>query len=212
MTTKSIQNDPILEALLTSQARVEILKLLFLISSNRHYLREIATLTKQPIRAVQRELARLESAGLVQSWTEGNRKYFQADRDLSVFPEIRALLMKTAGINELVQQHLMEVADSIHIAFLFGSYASGKKTPSNDIDLMVIGEITSRSLANVLVPARDILGREINPVIMDLEAFRQKVVDKDPFIQNVLREPKIFLIGNEDELREIAKARTAKIN
>ena len=74
MTTKSIQNDPILEALFTSQARVEILKLLFLISSNRHYLREIASLTKQPVRAVQRELARLEAAGLIQSWTEGNRK------------------------------------------------------------------------------------------------------------------------------------------
>jgi predicted transcriptional regulator len=126
MTTKSIQNDPILEALFTSQARVEILKLLFLISSNRHYLREIATLTKQPVRAVQRELARLEAAGLVQSWTEGNRKYFQADRDLSVFPEIRALLMKTAGMKELVQQHLLEAVDSIQIAFLFGSYASGK--------------------------------------------------------------------------------------
>jgi predicted nucleotidyltransferase/predicted transcriptional regulator with HTH domain len=208
MTTKSIQNDPILEALFTSQARVEILKLLFLISSNRHYLREIATLTKQPVRAVQRELARLESAGLVQSWTEGNRKYFQADRDLSVFPEIRALLMKTAGMKELVQQHLLEVTDPIHIALLFGSYASGKETPSSDIDLMVIGEITSRPLANVLGPAREILGREINPVIMNLEEFQQKVLDKDPFIQSVLREPKIFLIGDEDELGEIAKAGT----
>lgn len=209
MTTKSIQKDPILEALFTSQARVEILKLLFLISSNRHYLREIATLTKQPVRAVQRELARLEAAGLVQSWTEGNRKYFQADRDLSVFPEIRALLMKTAGMKELVQQHLLEAVDSIQIAFLFGSYASGKETPFSDIDLMVIGEMTSRSLANVLAPAREILGREINPVILDIRELQQKFVDNDPFIQSVLREPKIFLIGDEDELGEIASAGTA---
>jgi predicted nucleotidyltransferase len=209
MTTKSIQNDPILEALFTSQARVEILKLLFLISSNRHYLREIATLTKQPVRAVQRELARLEAAGLVQSWTEGNRKYFQADRDLSVFPEIRALLMKTAGMKELVQQHLLEAVDSIQIAFLFGSYASGKETPFSDIDLMVIGEITSRSLANVLAPAREILGREINPVILDIRELQQKFIDNDPFIQSVLREPKIFLIGDEDELRQIVSAGTA---
>jgi hypothetical protein len=140
MTTKSIQNDPILEALFTSQARVEIRKLLFLISSSRHYLREIATLTKQPVRAVQRELARLETAGLVQSWTEGNRKYFQADRDLYVFAEIRSLLMKTAGMKEFVQQHLLEAADSIQIAFLFGFFASGKEMPSSDIDLMIIGQ------------------------------------------------------------------------
>jgi predicted nucleotidyltransferase/predicted transcriptional regulator with HTH domain len=209
MTTKSIHNDPILEALFTSHARVEILKLLFLISSGRHYLREIATLTKQPVRAVQRELARMEAAGLVQSWKEGNRKYFQVDRDLSVFPEIRALLMKTAGMKALIQNHLLEGVDSIQIAFLFGSYASGQETPSSDIDLMVIGDISGRSLANVLAPARDILGREINPVIMKLEEFQQKVVDKDPFIQSILREPKIFLIGVEDELGEIAITGTA---
>jgi len=212
MTTKSIHNNPILEALFTSQARIEILKLLFLISSNRHYLREIAALTNQPVRAVQRELARLEAAGLIQSWTEGNRKYFQADRELSVFPDIRSLLIKTAGMKELVKQHLLEAADSIQIAFLFGSYASGDETPSSDIDLMVIGDITGRSLAKVLAPVRDILGREINPVIMNLEEAQQKFLDRDPFIQSVLREPKIFLIGDKDELGEITKAGTAKTN
>ena len=109
-------------------------------------------------------------------------------------------------IMQLVQQHLSEATDSIHIAFLFGSYASGKETPSSDIDLMIIGEITGPSLADSLSPAREILGREINPVIMNLEAFQQKVLDEDPFIQSVLREPEIFLIGNEDELGEIANA------
>jgi predicted nucleotidyltransferase/predicted transcriptional regulator with HTH domain len=209
MTTKSIQNGPILEALFTSQARVEILKLLFMISSERHYLREIATLTQQPVRAVQRELARLEAAGLVRSWAEGNRKYFQADRELSVFPELRALLMKTAGMKELIRHHLLEAADSIQMAFLFGSYASGQETPTSDIDLMVIGDITGRSLANVIAPALEILGREINPVILKLEEFQQKVADKDPFIQSILREPKIFLIGVKDELGEIAITGTA---
>jgi predicted nucleotidyltransferase len=209
VTTKSIQNDPVLEASFTSQARVEILELLFLVSSNRHYLRDIAALTKQPIRAVQRELARLEANGLVRSCTEGNRKYFQADRDLSVFPEIRALLMKTAGMKELVQQRLVEAVDSIQIAFLFGSYARGNETPSSDIDLMVIGDITGRSLAKILTPAREILGRELNPVIMNPEEFQQKILVKDPFIQSVLREPKIFLVGDNDELGEIAIRRTA---
>jgi hypothetical protein len=74
---------------------------------------------------------------------------------------------------------------------------------------MVIGEITSRSLANVLAPAREILGREINPVILDIIELQQKFIDNDPFIQSVLREPKIFLIGDEDELRQIVSAGTA---
>jgi len=204
MTTKSIHNHPVLEALFTSQARIEILKLLFLVSSNRHYLREIAALTKQPLQAVQRELARLEAAGLIQSLTEGNRKYFHANREISVFPEIRALLVKTAGISELVRENLIEAADSVQFAFLFGSYASGTETPSSDIDLMVIGDISSRSLAQILVPAREKLGLEINPVIMNLKELHKKFVSDDPFIKTVLFEPKTFLIGNEDELRAIA--------
>ena len=108
-----------------------------------------------------------------------------------------------------VKSYLDKYGDKIPFAFLFGSYASGKETPSSDIDLMVIGDITGRSLANVLAPAREILGREINPVILNLEELHQKVLDKDPFIQSILREPKTFLIGDEDELREIANAGTA---
>ena len=90
MTTKSIRNDPILQALFTSQARVEVLKLFFLRSSGRHYLREISSLTDQPVRAIQRELARLEDADLLVSSVEGNRKYFNANRQSPVFSEIRA--------------------------------------------------------------------------------------------------------------------------
>jgi len=209
MTTKSIQNHPILDALFTSQARIEILKLLFLISSDRHYLREIATLTNQPVRAVQRELAKMEAAGLVQSLTEGNRKYFQANRELSVFSEIRALLLKTAGMGEWIHENLKEADDSIHIAFLFGSFASGTETPTSDIDLMIIGNITSRALAKLLSPAREKLGREINPVILTPKELHERFGRDDPFIMNVLSGPKNLLIGNEDELREIASTGTA---
>ncbi len=77
---------------------MEVLKLFFLRSSSRHYMREISSLTDQPIRAIQRELARLEDAGLLISSVEGNRKYFQANRQSPVFSELRALMVKTAGI------------------------------------------------------------------------------------------------------------------
>ncbi len=84
MTTKSIRQDPILEALFTSRARVEVLKLFLINPNNRHYLREVANLTRQPVRAVQRELARLEAVGLLQSNRAGNRKYFHPNHELPV--------------------------------------------------------------------------------------------------------------------------------
>jgi predicted nucleotidyltransferase len=172
-------------------------------------LREIATLTQQPVRAIQRELARLEKVGILQSQREGNRKYFSANRESPVFPEMRALFVKTAGFGEVIKEKLLEESDSIQIVFLFGSYARGMESVSSDVDLMVIGSITGRDLSRLLKPAKETLGRELNPTIMHVQEFQEKVAKKDPFVLNVLKEPKIFLIGGESELREMASGRAA---
>ena len=209
MTTKSIRHDPVLEALFTSHARVEVLKLFFLSSSSRHYMREIATLTHQPIQAVQRELARLEGAEILQSTKEGNRKYFQANRESPLFSELRALLVKTAGFGEIVKRVLREKSESILVAFIFGSFALGTESSTSDIDLMIVGSITGRELSRLLTPAKEQLGREINPVIMQVDEFWEKIAKRDSFIQAVLQEPKTFLIGDDDELRELASRRTS---
>jgi predicted nucleotidyltransferase len=208
MTTKSIRSSPILEALFTSQARVEVLKLFFLRTSGRHYLREIATLTQQPVRAVQRELARLEDVEILQSTREGNRKYFQANRVSPVFSELRSLFVKTAGLGDILRRELQEGSGTIRAAFLFGSYARGTESSTSDVDLMVIGSITSRELSRLITPAKKNLGREINPIVMRVDEFREKVVKEHPFTQRVLQEPKMFLIGGENELRDLAGRRT----
>ncbi|TEU00155.1 MAG: hypothetical protein E3J30_03155 [Anaerolineales bacterium] len=209
MTTKSIQTDPILQALFTSQARVEVLKLFFLRSSGRHYMREISSLTDQPVRAIQRELARLEDAGLLISRVEGNRKYFQANRQSPVFSELRALMVKTAGIVDQLKKILQTRSDAIHVAFIFGSFARGSDTLASDIDLIVIGNITSRELSRQLTPLKEQLDREMNPVTIRAEEFQENVKKGDPFTQSILEEPKIFLIGDGDELQEMVGGGTS---
>ena len=204
MTTKRIRTDPILGALITSRARVEILKLLLLDSADRRYLREVASLTHQPLQAVQRELARLEAAGLLTAIIEGNRKYYQANRESPVFPEMKALLVKTVGLGDTFRQHLQERRGSIQLAFIFGSYARGSEGSTSDIDLMVVGEISGRELARLLAPVRKTLGREVNSVSMTPEELRAKARQGTSFIGEIQRGPKIFLVGGEHDLRRIA--------
>ena len=117
-----------LEALFTSQARVAVLELLILNSLSRYYLRQIASLTGQPVRAVQRAVAWLASAGLLFETVEGNRKYYQADRQASVLPELRALLLKTAGLGGLLRRHIEDRRGSIAVAILFAQ-SPGGQTP-----------------------------------------------------------------------------------
>jgi predicted nucleotidyltransferase len=206
MTTKSILSDPILEALFTSRARVAVLSLLFLNSGNRYYLREVASLTGQPVRAIQRELARLEKSGLVIMSIEGNRKYFQANPNSQVYPEVRSLVVKTAGLGGVLSQHLADSSGIIHVAFLFGSYARGSEASTSDIDLMVIGPIDGQTLSGMLKPAREILEREVNSVIMDPEELRVKYLEANPFLLDVLENPKIFLVGDDARLQELARS------
>lgn len=203
MTTKRIQRNKILNALFTSQAREEVLRVLLLNPAGRHYLREIATLTRQPVRAIQRELARLQEAGLVERSRQGNRTYYQANRESPVFTELKALFVKTAGLGGLIRKNLLERQVSIRVAFLFGSFARGEEGPTSDVDLLVVGDITGRALARLLGPARHNLGREINPVVFGAAEFRARNSRKDAFVARILREPKIFLIGGENELGEL---------
>ncbi len=207
MTTKSIHRDSILEALFTSQARVAVLKLLLLNAPNRYYLREVASLTHQPVRAIQRELARLEVGGMLTATAEGNRKYYQANRESPVFPELKALMVKTAGLGDLLRKHLRDSKGSIRVAFLFGSYARGSEDPTSDIDLMVVGEITGRALSRVIAPARETLRREINAVILTPSELRKRHAEESTFVSDVLEQPKVFLIGDEDELSQLASRR-----
>ena len=204
MTTKSIRRDSILETLFTSQARVAVLQLLLLNAPNRYYLREVASLTQQPVRAIQRELARLKAGGLLTMTAEGNRRYYQANRESPVFSELKALMVKTAGLGDLLRRHLRNSKGSISVAFLFGSYARGAEDAKSDIDLMVIGEIAGRALSSALAPARETLRREINAVILPTSELRRRFADDNPFLEDVLGQPKIFLIGDEDELSKLA--------
>ena len=187
-----------------------VLELLIISSPSRYYLRQIGSLTGQPVRAVQRELARLASAGLLFETVEGNRKHYQADRQASVFPDLRALLLKTAGLGGLLRRHIEDRRGSIAVAILFGSVARGTDTASSDVDLMVIGDVTGREIATLLASPIETLGRELNGVTMTADEFKKKVVEGNPFVMEVLQEPKIFLMGGVDELRELAGRRPAE--
>lgn len=192
-----------LQKLFSSQARVAILGLFLLNPNDRFYLREVATRSGQPIRAVQRELARLEATGLLSHTTDGNRKYYQVNKNCPIFPELKAIFLKTFALGDALRQHLSQVEKDITVAFIYGSYAKAQETATSDIDLFVVGDITASELSKALSPAKEVLGREINAVAMPPQELRAKVKSQNHFVLTILSEPKVFLMGNDDDLKAI---------
>jgi len=191
-----------LEKLISSSARVKIIRLLLLNEEKRYYQREIAELTGLPVRAVQREGIRLTEMGLLHRTEDGNRVYFQANPACSIFLELKRILLKTVALESLLGDALAG-GEQIEIAFIYGSYAASRETITSDIDLFVIGFTSSRQLSTALRPVQAKIQRDVNYHLVTPEDLQEKILQGNGFLRNVLDGPKIFVIGNEETLRAL---------
>jgi len=191
-------------AALFGKARRAVLALLFGHSGRSFYLREIARTTGLGVGPVQRELARLTGGGLLVRREIGNQVHYQANRTSPIFEELRGLMVKTAGVADVLKDALAPLSDSIELAFIYGSIAQGRETPSSDVDLMVIGDTTFGAVAAALRSAERTLGREVNPTVFPSAEISARIASGHPFVRNVLAGPRILLVGDQDGLAGLA--------
>ena len=193
----------ILRDIVSSRSKAEILRLLFGLDRRDYHLRELSRRSGLALRTVQQELARLAKAGLVTARRDGNRVYYQANQQNPVYGDLRSIVLKTAGLVGVLQGALQ--IPGIEFAFVFGSVASGKAHADSDVDLMIIGTLGLRSVAQVLSGLAERVGRELNPHVMKSEEFARRKHTADHFISSVLDSPRLFVIGSEDELAKLGE-------
>ena len=133
----------------------------------------------------------------------GKQVYYQANSDSPVFNELRGLIVKTAGVADFLRSALAPLADRINLAFIYGSFARGEERAISDVDVMVIGNDGFSEVVTKFTFAQDQLHREINPSVYSMEAFKHRVNTKEHFISSIMGEPRIHLIGDENELRTV---------
>jgi predicted nucleotidyltransferase len=168
------------------------------------YASELAQRLGVPSSSLQRELHDLSEAGILKTHKQGRMVYYQANRDSPVFPDLRGLLLKTAGLVDVLAQALKPLAGKVTTAFVYGSIAAGSEDSASDIDLMVVGQVAPEDLALPLRHARESLGREINPTVYTPAEFNKKRTANDHFLKQVLDKPRLVVIANRDELGKVA--------
>jgi predicted nucleotidyltransferase len=167
------------------------------------YQRELVEITGTGLYTVQRELARLEKVGLLIRAPHGNRVYYQANRRHPAFEDLKRVVLKTMGLGDALRQALAPLAGRLCLAWIYGSFARGEETAESDIDLLLVGDLKLREVASLLGPIGQELGRELNPVVYPPEEFKSKAKEGHHFIRAVLKSDKIFLLGDEDDLRRV---------
>jgi predicted nucleotidyltransferase len=187
------------------EVRKKVLALLLSDPAQRWYLRDIERRTDLAIGTVRRELTGLAKAEIITKSKDGNRTYYQANTECPFFPELSGLLRKTAGFVYVLCEAIKQLSDKVKIAFVHGSFATGAVRADSDVDLIVIGSCSFAEVVDAISQTQDKLGREVNPSVYSVDEFRQKVASKHHFLSSVLSEPKVFLVGDENELGRLAQ-------
>lgn len=199
-----------LASVLFGAYRRDALALLLLHPEMSLHVREIARMTGKVPGTLLRELNLLADAGLLLRKPVGNQVHYQANQACPIYDDLRQILKKTAGVADALRVTLEPLADRIRAAFVYGSVARGDERAGSDLDVMIVGDAGFAEIIDALTPAHEALRRQINPSLFSPLEFKEKLGSGEPFLKRVLDDKKIFLIGTEDDLRQLAPHRKAK--
>jgi len=193
--------------LLFGQTRGKLLALLYGAPDESFFIRQIARQIETSVGTVRRELNLLAGAGLIKRSELGSQVFYQANQEHPDFPELRALLAKTAGVFQMLRTALAPLSSRINLAFVYGSVARGEEKASSDIDLMVIGAVSLDEVLDAVAPLEKQLRRPVNPTIYTLKDLKARFHEGNHFLQSLKKSKKVFLIGNENEFRKLSTTR-----
>lgn len=186
---------------LFSKVQQRVLALIFSHPESSFYTSEIVRKVRSGVGAVERELSKLTSSGLVSVERIGNQKHYRANRAAPIFEDLRGLVEKTVGLAEPIKKSFAPYADTIKGAFVYGSVAKGTDTADSDIDLIVIGDDLNYSdLYTAAQKVESTLRRKVHLLILSLEDWVRKTSDSGSVFGKICHSPKIFIIGSEKDL------------
>ena len=183
------------------KGRQRVLSVLFGNPDRSFYANEVIALAQSGTGAVQRELAALSEAGLLTITKQGNQKHYQANTAAPVFAELRGLVLKTMGLAGVLRAALAPLTSQIDAAFVYGSVARQQDTAQSDIDVMIVSpSLGYADVFGALESATTTLGRKVNPTLYTPADIAKRIQQDNAFVTRVLQQPKIWLIGTEEQL------------
>ena len=183
-----------------SKIRRDLLALFFTNKYQKFYLRELERTLRYSAGSIRRELLKFQKDGLFITEKQGNLLYYRLNLKHPLFKELESIIAKTIGIEARLKLVLSSIT-KIKSAFIYGSYAKNTDNATSDIDLFIKGNPDENKLIEKINKLEKELKREINYNIYSRVDFEKKKKQKDSFIVDVLESKKIFLIGDNNDLR-----------
>ncbi len=161
--------------LIASKTRIKLLVRLFFNPQARSYLRELAKEFNVSTNAVREELNQLTDTKFLKSEKDGRQVYYMANKDHPLFPELRSMVNKVMGLDQVIESIVTRLGD-LELAFLLDDYAEGKDT--GIMDLLLVGNIDEYHLNDLSRKTERYIKRKIRSLVLtrdEYEAMKPKL-------------------------------------
>jgi len=187
-----------------SKTRVTLLSKLMMDPHRRYYIRELSKILNIPYGMLYREVKNLVSLGIITVEKKGKISLLSVNTDLPYFEELRGLMIKTAGLGDMIRDVLSGFV-GIRYALIYGSFASGEETERSDVDLLAVGDIDEEDLLMSMSGVEKSVGREVNYILWSEDEFLKRVKEELHLLVDISLKPVLMLVGDEDEFRRTIK-------
>lgn len=156
--------------LISSKTRIKLLVRLFFNPDTRSYLRELAGEFKVSTNSVREELNQLTDTRFLKSQKDGRQVYYMANKDHPLFPELRSMVNKVMGLDQVIDGIVNRLGD-LEFAYLMDDYAEGKDT--GILDLLLVGNINEYHLNDLSKKTERYIKRKIRSLVLTRDEFEE---------------------------------------
>ena len=155
--------------IIASKTRIKLLIRFFFNPEAKSYLRELAKEFNISTNSVREELNQLTKTKLLKSKKDGRQVYYSADTSHPLFPELKSMVSKVMGIDQVVDGIVNRLGD-IEEAYLIDDYAEGKDT--GIIDLLLVGDVDQYHLNDLSRKTERYIKRKIRSLVLSRDEYK----------------------------------------
>ncbi len=164
-----------LETLISSKTRIKLLLKFFLNSKATSYLRGLESEFGESSNGIRVELNRFEKAGMLSSFSRGNKKYFIANTEHPLYNETHNLLMKYIGFDKIIDTIITNLGH-VHKVYVTGAFAKG--LDNDTIELVFIGHLNKVYLTELLEKVERHIHRKIQYTVFEESEISNSLKDE----------------------------------
>ncbi len=188
-----------LKKLIVSESRIKLLQELYYQPNEMFYIRQLTRMTEEKLNSIRRELKNLDQSGVLESEWRGNKRYYWVNQDFVFYQDILSIIMKTKGLGRDIIENEKKIGQIKYVVFS-GKFGRNIQPEDDEIEVLVVGQVVLPELGSLVRKEEELRGREINYTVMDLNEFKYRKKNRDPFLTQILLQSRIMIIGNEQKM------------